>query len=590
MVALSLNGGINIMGKKKWMKLGLLGLVSFLFVGCTDNAIDGKDEVSNERVNEIAVDTTIRETTYGLVKGKKENEVLVWQGIPYGGDTSGENRWKAPEDPESWQEPLETTEPGEVSIQSSAEGVIGSEDALNLDVYRPDNETTDLPVLVFIHGGNNQTGHAQEISGASFVKNHDAIVVSINYRLGPLGFNPLPALKTGTDEENSGNIALLDIEKSLEWVKQNIENFGGNSENITVAGFSAGGRDVMAMLISPMFKGKFDKAISLSGGMTIADEKKSQKVFAEAIAPLVVEDKIKNNLEEATEWLLTTDQEVVDYLYELDAERLSGLMTNASLRMSVFPHLYNDGIVIPKEGFDTENYNNVPLMMLSGEQEFSLFARFDPYFEESLKDGSLETDEDMMKRYDFLNNYGGKLYSLFNLEDSAQKMKENYQAPIYGMEILFGEDENVVSEEMSIFGSFHGVFVPLLDTNNKNYDGLVGDAYESKGAADLAMVFQDYLYQFINDDIGNNSQSVEWQEWQADSKENILFLDADKEKAIVKMGNKEYNYTDVLEEMEADTSLSSETKEELVKNVLNGRWFSYELDKEYDNLPYFDKK
>ena len=135
--------------------------------------------------------------------------------------------------------------------------------------------------------------------------------------------------------------------------------------------------------------------------MTIADEKKSQKVFAEAIAPLVVEDKIKNNLEEATEWLLTTDQEVVDYLYELDAERLSGLMTNASLRMSVFPHLYNDGIVIPKEGFDTENYNNVPLMMLSGEQEFSLFARFDPYFEESLKDGSLETDEDMMKRYDF---------------------------------------------------------------------------------------------------------------------------------------------------------------------------------------------
>src|SRR5699024_12715832 len=117
------------MGKKKWMKLGLLGLVSFLFVGCTDNAIDGKDEVSNERVNEIAVDATIRETTYGLGKGKKENEVLIWQGIPYGGDTSGENRWKAREDPESWQEPLETTESGEVAIQSSAEGGIGSEDS-----------------------------------------------------------------------------------------------------------------------------------------------------------------------------------------------------------------------------------------------------------------------------------------------------------------------------------------------------------------------------------------------------------------------------------------------------------------------------
>src|SRR5699024_3815832 len=184
-------------------------------------------------------------------------------------------------------------------------------------------------------------------------------------------------------------------------------------------------------------------------------------------------------------------------------------------------------------------------------------------------------------RYDFFNNYGGKLYRLFSLEDCAQKMKENYQAPIYGMEILFGVDENELSEEMSIFGSFHGVIVTLLHSSNKSYDVLFGYGYESKGADDLAMVFQDYLYQFINDDIGNNSQSVEWQEWQADSKENILFLDADKEKAIMKMGNKEYNYTDVLEEMEADTSLSSETKEELVKNVLNGRWFSYELDKEY---------
>ena len=109
--------------------------------------------------------------------------------------------------------------------------------------------------------------------------------MSVNYRLGALGFNPLDALKTGSDEENSGNFALLDIAQALDWVEKNIETFGGNKDNVTLAGFSAGGRDVMATLISPTFKGKYDKAISFSGGMTLSDEEESQEIFATAIAP-----------------------------------------------------------------------------------------------------------------------------------------------------------------------------------------------------------------------------------------------------------------------------------------------------------------
>src|SRR5699024_12236744 len=100
-------------------------------------------------------------------------------------------------------------------------------------------------------------------------------------------------------EENSGNYTLLDILKSLDWLANNIENFGGDSNNITVAGFSAGGRDVMAMLSSPIFEGKFQKAISFSGGLTFADESASQTVFAKAISTLVVEDGIKDSEEEA---------------------------------------------------------------------------------------------------------------------------------------------------------------------------------------------------------------------------------------------------------------------------------------------------
>lgn len=579
------------LNKMKWVVL----VTTFLtLAGCNqqNSTESNATDVTSENIassETLASDLLIRETQFGSVMGYEEDEAFIWQGIPYGGDTSGENRWQAPTDPQPWSETLDATQAGVVALQAGADGVTGSEDALNLDIYRPNNETEDLPVLVYIHGGNNQTGQAQEISGKSFVSSQDAIVVSVNYRLGPLGFNPLPALKTGSDEENSGNYAMLDLAKSLDWIRANIGEFGGDSNNITVSGFSAGGRDVMAMLISPLFEGKFDKAISFSGGMTIADEEKSQDIFAESIAPLVVEDGVKNDEDQAKKWLLTSDEEVKDYLYNLDGIRLVGLMSNAGIRMDVFPHLYNDGTVIPTEGFDTETYNSVPLIMLTGEQEFSLFSRFDPYFAEAVSDGSIDTDQDISGQYDFVNKYGGQLYSLFNLEDSAIKMTSNYNAPIYGMEILFGENPDYISEEMAKIGSFHGVFVPLLDTDSESYAELVTDSYESQGAKELSVMFQNYIYEFISSGNPNGENLTEWTEWQKDADENILFLDADDSVAIAKMGKKEFDYASVLAAIENDRSITEEQKADLLSEVMNGRWFSYELDKKYHNLSEYDQ-
>ncbi|WP_347339095.1 carboxylesterase family protein [Enterococcus larvae] len=579
------------MKKLKKMKWAAVLAVTVLFIGgCNQQKDAGTDSSESTVAGSEEISTTVvRETAFGKVKGLESEKALVWKGIPYGGDTSGENRWKAPTDPEPWTDELDATEAGSLALQAGSDGVVGSEDALNLDVYRPNNDKEKLPVLVYVHGGNNQTGHAQEISGTSFVSTHDALVVSVNYRLGALGFNPLPALKTGSEEENSGNYTMLDLAKSLDWIRENISNFGGDSENVTIAGFSAGGRDVMAMLISPTFEGKFDKAVSFSGGMTIADEEKSQTVFAEAIAPLVVEDGVKETTEEAEKWLLTSETEVKDYLYDLDGDRLVSLMGNAGIRMSVFPHLYNDGTVIPEDGFDTTSYNSVPLLMLTGEQEFSLFGRFDSYFGEYVADGSIDTDKEISNQYDFVNTYGGQLYSLFNLEDSAQKMSDNYEAPIYGMEILFGENADAVSEEMAKLGSFHGVFVPLLDTDSQNYAGLVTDSYESDGAKELSVMFQNYLFEFISNGDPNGVDLTEWTEWKKDAEKNILFLDADKSTAAAEMGKKEFDYEQVIEAIKKDDSITDEQKKILLAEVMNGRWFSHTLDEEFGNLSTFDK-
>ncbi len=253
--------------------------------------------------------------------------------------------------------------------------VTGTTDSLNLDVYTTE-KAEKLPVLVYVHGGNNQTGSSFEIPGNDIVKTDDCVYVSVNYRLGLLGFNSLPAL---IDEDNpTGNFAMLDLAKSLQWVKDNIENFGGDPENVTVSGFSAGGRDVMAMLISPTFKDLFSKAIAFSGGMTVSTQEQASQKIADTMAPLVVEDKKAENEEEAAAWLLEDTDEVRDYLYGLDADRVINLFPNAGIRMAKFPHLYVDDVVLPMDGFDGEFVNDVPLMMVTGSEEFSMLGCFDP--------------------------------------------------------------------------------------------------------------------------------------------------------------------------------------------------------------------
>ncbi|HEL1907699.1 TPA: carboxylesterase/lipase family protein [Streptococcus suis] len=555
------------MKKIVYFLLSLLGLS--LFVACGQS----KGATTTPFKNDIT-----KTISSGEVKGKKDSTTatIEWLGIPYAAEPVGELRWKAPQPVEKWEGSFDATEIGSPFIQISKGEVVGSEGALNLDVVRPDNTESNLPVIVFLHGGNNQTGHAQEIKGNGFVNDINAVYVSINYRLGALGFNPLEALKTGTDEENSGNYTLLDIAAALDWVEENIEVFGGDKDNVTLAGFSAGGRDVMATLISPLFKDKYDKAISFSGGMTLADETDSQDIFATAIAPLVVEDGIKSTELEAKEWLLSNDRQVADYLYGLPAEHLTSLMGNAGIRMSVFPHLYKDGVVIPKEGFDTSNYNDVPLLLITGTSEFSLFTAFDPYFANSVTDGSLFSDADKLKEFIFTESYGSALYRLSNTVDSARKLQGTYKSPIYIGEISYGDNTETAPKTAQLLGAFHGVFEPLLQQPS-NYATFIGEDFNSEGAKQLSQQFKAYLKGFITSSNPEGEKLPQWEEWTADGSQ-VMKFDASLEKAKIEMGEDSQTTEDIVANLRADSTLSADKKQVLIDNVLNGRWFSQPLD------------
>ncbi|ESQ75540.1 carboxylesterase/lipase family protein [Asticcacaulis sp. AC402] len=207
-------------------------------------------------------------TATGLLGGEKLwEDSHVFRAVPFARPPVGDLRWRAPQDPLSWQGVRYTKDSAPACLQvdlgwQSAMSQSSDEDCLYLEVRTPDTKAK-LPVMVFIHGGANRAGGAAGTVMAGFASK-GVVIVSIPYRLGALGFLSHPAL---TQEQGgaSGNYALMDQVKALEWVRDNIAGFGGDPGNVTIFGHSAGAQDVGLLLTSPLAKGLFQKAISQSG-------------------------------------------------------------------------------------------------------------------------------------------------------------------------------------------------------------------------------------------------------------------------------------------------------------------------------------
>jgi para-nitrobenzyl esterase len=190
----------------------------------------------------------------------------VYAGIPYAAPPVGDLRWKAPQPAAAWTEPRECDAPGPVCPQPTADGDAMSEDCLYLNVTTPAaSPDAKLPVMVFIHGGAFIGGAGSlEIYEGEALTGKGVVLVSINYRLGALGFLAHPLLSDESPDNVSGNYGLLDQIKALEWVKANIAAFGGDPDRVTIFGQSAGAQSVGMLLVSPMAKGLFRAAIAES--------------------------------------------------------------------------------------------------------------------------------------------------------------------------------------------------------------------------------------------------------------------------------------------------------------------------------------
>ncbi len=209
----------------------------------------------------VALPAPEARTAHESFIGIEEGGVLAFKGIRYAESPAGSGRWESPRPVSRSRKPVQANQFGPACLQppaSQGQSIPVSEDCLFLNVWSPAADDKLRPVMFWIHGGGFRSGNGN-IPGA-ILASQEAVVVSINYRLGPLGFLAHPALRG-----KSANFALEDKVLALQWVRDNIRAFGGNPHNVTLFGVSAGGQAVNLMMVSNAARGLFHKAIAQSG-------------------------------------------------------------------------------------------------------------------------------------------------------------------------------------------------------------------------------------------------------------------------------------------------------------------------------------
>ncbi|MFT6433640.1 MAG: para-nitrobenzyl esterase [Candidatus Azotimanducaceae bacterium] len=210
-----------------------------------------------------ATNTTAIKLTQGTIVGTQSDGLTVFKGIPYAKPPVGQYRWQPPRSPEPEEKSLLAKEFGAMCLQANFRNTPKfdiSEDCLSVNVWTPHTQAKQ-PVMVWIHGGGFRGG-SNRIKGEVFA-NEGNVVVSVNYRLGPLGFFAHESL-----EQPVANFGLLDLELALQWVAENVHAFGGDPENVTIFGVSAGGQAINLLMTSPRARGLFHRAIAQSGYAT----------------------------------------------------------------------------------------------------------------------------------------------------------------------------------------------------------------------------------------------------------------------------------------------------------------------------------
>jgi para-nitrobenzyl esterase len=277
-----------------------LGSASLSLGNYKSNSIDSKAVSIDDQQLFVGDNIAVANTQYGKVRGFILRGIHTFLGIPYGADTSGSNRFMPPQKPNPWTETRPAVWWGNTAPQIMDNRYANqyasfvdhwnyddvSEDCLRVNVWTPALDQKKRPVILWLHGGGYTNGNAVEqdgYHGENLSRFGDVVFCSINHRLGALGYSQLSA---AGGHPASGNVGNLDMVASLEWIRDNISNFGGDPGNVTIIGQSGGGSKVTTLMNMPSAKGLFHKAVALSGSSLSG----TNKEFAEKVGLKIMEE------------------------------------------------------------------------------------------------------------------------------------------------------------------------------------------------------------------------------------------------------------------------------------------------------------
>jgi len=349
--------------KTLWSVLGALAIL------ITGSAFAAHHENSAEGSLAASGITDVITTSVGKVQGSssevQQTVVRIFKGIPYGAPPVGALRWKAPQPPTPWEGVRNATQwASRCPQRTSLLGTGGmSEDCLHLNISTPAKSTADrLPVMVFFHGGGLTIGSANlDTYNHDGLPRHGIVLVTVNSRLGPIGYMAHPALTRESEHGASGNYGTLDLIASLEWVQDNIEAFGGDPDNVLIFGESGGGTKTLSVMSSPLSAGLFHKAIVQSGSGLVAPGRSTTLDNAEKHGERIAA-KLGLQDDDALAALRTTSWED---LIVAASDREVGFRTNVTI----------DGWVLPESvdvTFAQGKQHGVPLIVGSNAGERSL--------------------------------------------------------------------------------------------------------------------------------------------------------------------------------------------------------------------------
>ena len=504
-----------------------------------------------------------------------ETGAQAWRAIPFAKPPVGDLRWRAPRPEEAWSAPRISTKaapwcPQELSAMDGVDKakfgqVTGQEDCLYLDVYAPPMTeeaaaNAKLPIMMWIHGGSNTWGRAEQYDGSALAARFKVVVVVVQYRLGALGWFAHPALREGgtLTDDASANFGTLDQIRALEWIQQNGAAFGGDTGRVTIFGESAGGQNVATLLTSPRAKGLFHRAIVESGSFKSEPFDMAEGRTGDSpVSGLNIARKIVGNDKPVTAAALRAAPVSAIYdAYKTETRELDPFRIIA------------DGIAVPAAGLDSgldnpSHYNAVPVITGTNHDELKLFNALNPKFV-TYVGGKLPVARDPAF-YEAAAVYPSRMWRANSVDAPAARMVAGGHSAVWTYRFDWKEEGKILVTDLGqLLGAGHSIEIPFVFGHFKllgAFDPLAFNKDNAPGRIALSDSMMSYWANFAATGApgkGVDGKLPEWKIWTA-SKDapNLMVFDSLKGGGVRMISDHE-SPTRIADDLLADKTLKSD--------------------------------